>query len=218
MLLSVVRAASPDVLYSVETKLPLVALSIDDGPSESTPEILSVLQEHGARATFFVIGQHVLEQPERVQNMVAAGHEVAHHMMQDQPSIALSAVEFRNNFREMDFILREYGGSRLFRPASGWYNERIVHEATRKGYRVVLGSVYPFDAQIANPSLTAWYVLEHTEPGSIVILHEGPERGPRTAEVLRRVLPELHSRGLQVVSVSELLRAVQDDAAYRTER
>jgi peptidoglycan/xylan/chitin deacetylase (PgdA/CDA1 family) len=217
MLLGIVRRTSPGVIYSVETPLPLVALSIDDGPSDATPQVLAVLKEHEARATFFVIGQNVLDQPERVTNMLASGNEIAHHMMRDEASIRLSPVDFRNNFREMDFILRERGGSRLFRPGSGWYNERILQEARRKGYKVVLGSVYPFDAQIADPDFAARYVLEHTVPGAIVILHDGPERGRRTAEVLRRVLPELRRRGLQVVTVSELLEATQADSAHRPE-
>ncbi|MEX2283412.1 MAG: hypothetical protein WEE89_13095 [Gemmatimonadota bacterium] len=81
----------------------------------------------------------------------------------------------------------------------------MVRVAAERGYRTVLGSVYPFDAQIPLPRFLSWYILQTVRPGGIIILHDGPERGPRTAEVLRRVLPALSSRGYQVVSLSELL-------------
>jgi len=53
----------------------------------------------------------------------------------------------------------------------------------------------------------AWatrYILRNTEPGSIIILHEGGARGQRTVRVLARVLPEMRRRGYRMVSLSEL--------------
>ncbi len=136
--------------------------------------------------------------------MVTEGHELGHHMMADRPSIELAPEAFRARFEEMDAILDEFGGSDVFRPASGWYDDRMVADAARLGYRTILGSVYPFDAQVPFPKLSTWYMRQLTSPGSVLILHDGPERGPRTAEVLRALLPELRSRGIRVVPVTEL--------------
>ena len=199
------RRDSPEVVFYAETAEPVVALTIDDGPSAATPEILEVLDAFGVRATFFVIGEHVAAHPELARRLVADGHELGHHMMLDEPSIDLPPETFRARFREMDGILDGLGGSRVFRPASGWYDDRMVGEADRLGYRTVLGSVYPFDAQLPFPGLASWYVRQHAAPGSVLVLHDGPERGPRTAEVLRRVLPDLLARGYRVVPVSELM-------------
>jgi peptidoglycan-N-acetylglucosamine deacetylase len=201
----VLRSTGTSVLYSVETDQPRVSLTIDDGPSEATPEILAVLEEHHVRATFFLIGKHVEQYPEHARTIVERGHEVAHHMMADEPSIKLSEQEFLASFTQMDSILQDLGGARFFRPGSGWYNDRMIRAAEQFGYRVVLGSVYPFDAQLPYPSMAAWYVTENTEPGSIIVLHDGAERGRRTAEVLRHVLPELKRRGLQVMRLSDLI-------------
>lgn len=199
------RRDSPEVLFYVDGRKPMVALTIDDGPSSATPEILDVLDEHGAHATFFVIGEHVRQHPELARRLVDEGHELGHHMMVDEPSIDLAPAVFRDRFREMDGILDALGGSRVFRPASGWYDRRMVDEAAALGYRTVLGSVYPFDAQLPFPGLAGWYVRQHAAAGSIVVLHDGPERGPRTADVLRSVLPDLLARGYRVGTVSELL-------------
>jgi peptidoglycan-N-acetylglucosamine deacetylase len=199
------RSESPEVLFYVGTREPVVALTIDDGPSAATPEILEVLAANEAQATFFVIGENVRARPELASRLLAEGHELGHHMMVDEPSIEMPAEAFRSHFQEMDGILRGLGGSDLFRPASGWYDDRMVEDAARLGYRTVLGSVYPFDAQVPFPQVSTWYMRQLIGPGSIMVLHDGPERGPRTAEVLRALLPELRARGMRVVSVSKLL-------------
>jgi peptidoglycan/xylan/chitin deacetylase (PgdA/CDA1 family) len=200
------RSESPDVLFYVGTQEPVVALTIDDGPSPATPEILAILAENRAHATFFVIGQNVLEHPDLTRRMVEEGHELGHHMMADEPSIDLAPDAFRSQLEEMDEILDDFGGSNLFRPGSGWYDDRMIDDAAGLGYRTVLGSVYPFDAQVPSPTLSRWYMRQTVGPGSVMVLHDGPERGARTAQVLRSLLPELRARGMRVVTVSTLAR------------
>ncbi|MEX1257463.1 MAG: chitin deacetylase family protein [Gemmatimonadota bacterium] len=199
------RRSTPEVVFSVDTAEKIVALTIDDGPSAATPEILEVLERYGARATFFLIGEEVERRTGLVRTVVEQGHELGHHMMLDAPSRELPDDVFALDFDEMDRRLDKLGGSSLFRPGSGWYDDRMVRAAAERGYRTVLGSVYPFDAQIPWPGFLSWYVLQNAGPGSILVLHDGAERGPRTAEVLRSVLPELARRGYRVVTVSDLL-------------
>lgn len=204
---------SPSVVFSVPVSERVVALSIDDGPSSSTASILRVLAENDAHATFFLIGTNVEARPAGARDILATGNELGHHMMRDRPSRRLTEEAFEASFDEMDAILNGLGGSHLFRPGSGWYNARMVQLAAERGYRTVLGSVYPFDAQIPSGRLASWYVLENAAPGAILIMHDGPERGARTAEVLRRVLPELRRRGYRIVTVSTLLSLADVPAA-----
>lgn len=199
------RQSTPEVVFRTGIAQPVVALTLDDGPSEATPEILDVLDDFGARATFFVIGAQVERHPELARRIVDEGHELGHHMMADEPSIRLAPDAFRARFREMDEVLDGLGGSTVFRPASGWYDRRMVAEAARLGYRTVLGSVYPFDAQLPFPGWAAGYVRRNVRPGAVIVLHDGPERGPRTARILREVLADLVARGYRIVPVSELL-------------
>ncbi len=207
-----VKRSSPDVVFQVPVEERVVALTIDDGPSESTREILGVLEEHGAKATFFVIGSQVEAYPELAREMVEAGHELGHHMMEDVPSLDLPEDQFQERFQEMDRILEGYGGSWLFRPASGWYHDDMVEFAQERGYLTVLGSVYPFDAHVPSSGFASWYVRQHAGPGDILVLHEGLGRGVRTIDALRTILPELKERGYQVVSVSHLMAlAVEGD-------
>src|ERR1700677_5108985 len=52
-----------------------IALTYDDGPNPAaTPQLMEVLAQHGARATFFLIGDHVRRYPGLVRDLHAAGH------------------------------------------------------------------------------------------------------------------------------------------------
>lgn len=205
LVVELARKNTPEVVFRGDTPERLVALTIDDGPSSATPEILEVLAAHGVRATFFVIGAHVREHPEVATRLLEEGHELGHHMMHDEPSIDLAEEAFLEDFREMDGILRGLGGSEIFRPGAGWFDQRMVETAARLGYRTVLGSVYPFDAQLPFSGFSRWFIRQNVSPGAILVLHDGPERGARTADALRSILPELRLRGFEIVPVSELL-------------
>ena len=205
-----VVADDPGVLFSVPVKEPIVALTIDDGPSTETEAILEVLAEHEAAATFFFIGDHLEQHPEVGRRVIEQGHEAGHHMMRDEPSIRLSPEVFAEQFEQTHRLLEELGGSRLFRPGSGWYNDSMTREVERRGYRMVLGWVYPLDALIASSTFSSWFIRSNLRPGAIIILHDGGARGRRTADVLRAILPDLREQGYRVVTVSELLRHSAD--------
>jgi peptidoglycan/xylan/chitin deacetylase (PgdA/CDA1 family) len=207
---------SPDVVFTRPTSERVVALTIDDGPSSATREILDVLAEFDAHATFFVIGDNVHRSPALAQAIVDQGSELGHHMMQDRPTIRLSATEFEARFREMDELLGGFPRTMLFRPGSGWYNSEMLEAVNHRSYRLVLGSIYPLDAQIPSVTAASWYILRWARPGAIIVLHDGPERGRRTAETLRRVLPELTRQGYRMTTVTDLLGREAADPASRS--
>src|ERR1035438_10044435 len=69
---------APSVYRGSQTR-PAIALTFDDGPSESTPELLEILRRYGASATFFQCGANVRRLPEIARDVVAAGHEIGNH-------------------------------------------------------------------------------------------------------------------------------------------
>ena len=196
---------SPEVTYFVVTDRPAVALTIDDGPDPvATPRILDVLKRHGARATFFVISDRVAGNEVLMQRILDEGHEVANHLTRDEPSILLPATEFEEELRTAHETLADYQESRWFRPGSGWYDDAMLATVGRHGYSTVLGSVYPFDAQISSTTFAGHHILANVHPGAIIVLHDVGERGLRTAAALDAILPELEARGLQVTTLSDL--------------
>lgn len=198
--------ASPEVLYFVETDRPAVALTIDDGPDPtSTPQILDLLERHGARATFFLITDRVPGNEAVVRRILDDGHEIGNHLTREGPSIRLPAERFERELVAAHEVLSSYAAQRWFRPGSGFYNRGMLKTAQRHGYTTVLGSVYPLDAQIPSASFAERHILANVRPGSIIVLHDVGERGTRTAATLGTVLPELEARGLEVTTLSELV-------------
>lgn len=196
---------STRVLFHVETTDSLVALTLDDGPSSATPRILDVLARHEAKATFFVLGERARRHGDLIRRLVHAEHELGNHLYHDRPTWRLSREELRSALARTDSVLAPYGGTRWIRPGGGWVDEDLLAVVAERGDRVALGSVYPFDATLPFPDLLTGFVLRKVRPGSVIVLHDGPDRGRRTADVLVRVLPELRARGYRVVTLGRLV-------------
>lgn len=200
----------PDILWHVPTSSNTVALTIDDGPSEHTDEIMQILKSNGATATFFVIGAQVIGRERTLQDLVRNGNELGNHAMRDEPSRSLTDAALLDQIQSVESMLHEVYVAvdveqppKYFRPGSGFFNERMRRLLASLGYRLVLGSIYPHDPQIPFWRVNARHVLSMLRPGGIVICHD---RRSWTAPMLRRVLPEIQRRGYRVVTITELLK------------
>jgi peptidoglycan/xylan/chitin deacetylase (PgdA/CDA1 family) len=200
----------PDVLFQQVKAGPLVALSFDDSPhAASTPLILDVLAEHDARATFFMIGQHVAGNEEIVRRLVDEGHELGNHMMSDAPSARLSPAAFERELLQTHELLARFGPVRWFRPGHTWFNRRMLDQIHQHGYRCAMASAYALEFLPVSAPYAARHILLNVRPGGLIILHDGVPNLERTIAVLRRILPSLRRRGYRVVTVSELAAAGQ---------
>jgi peptidoglycan/xylan/chitin deacetylase (PgdA/CDA1 family) len=205
-LMAHLRARSPEVIYSIDTDQPVVALTIDDGPDETySRKILDLLKKHHAHATFFIITERVPGNEEILQRMVEEGHEIGNHLTEDEPSIKLTNQQFEQELIQSDQILSQYGEVVWIRPGSGWFNDEMLETINEHGYHLALGSVYPYDPQIGLAWYSAKYVLWKAKPGAVIVLHDYENRGKRTVAALEEILPQLEDRGYQVVTLSELL-------------
>ena len=199
----------PDVLWRVSTSSKIVALTIDDGPSEYTNEIFQILNSNGATATFFVIGSQVGGHENLLQDLIRDGNELGNHAMHDEPSRSLSDAALRNQIRSVEEMLEKaYAAAdagdppKYFRPGSGFFNERMRKVLAKLDYRLVLGNIYPHDPQIHFWRFNASHILSMLRPGGIIICHD---RRSWTAPMLRKVLPEIRRRGYQITTITGLL-------------
>ena len=196
---------NPLVVYEVQTQAKVIALTIDDGPdAATTPEILRVLEQNGAHATFFIITSRVPGNEELLRRVVAEGHELGNHLVRDEPSLKLAPAEFQRQLLESHGALSRFARVRWFRPGSGKYDDRMLATLEAHGYRCALGSVYPFDPQIRWSWFSRRFILSNVQPGSVVILHDWTSKGRRTVKTLSKVLPALQKRGFRVVTLTEL--------------
>ena len=200
----------PHVLWRVSTSSKIVALTIDDGPSEYTNEIMQVLKANGAAATFFIIGSQVAGQEDTLQHLIRNGNELGNHAMYDEPSRSLSDATLVEQIQSVEDMLRDAYAAidaetppKYFRPGSGFFSKKMRAVLGSLGYQLVLGSIYPHDPQIPFWRINASHILSMLQPGGIIICHD---RRSWTVPMLRKVLPEIRRKGYRVVTVTELLR------------
>lgn len=200
----------PDVLFHVPTNKKIIALTLDDAPSEYTNEIIQILNANDATATFFVIGSQVGGRQEILQELVRNGNELGNHAMYDEPSRSLSDSALVEQMESVQKSIRSaYDAVRIeappnyFRPGSGFFSERMRRVMRTMDYRLVLGGIYPHDPQIPYWWVNARHILSKIRPGGIIICHD---RRSWTVPMLKKVLPEMRRRGYRIVTVSELLK------------
>ncbi len=189
-----------------------VALTFDDGPHPNfTPKILSLLNNYDARATFFVLGQHVVRYPWLVRELVEAGQEVENHSFTHLrfPSKGQKAWLREIERTELELDLLGCPDHHLFRPPFSDYHKGLLQFLAHIRQALVLWSVDSADWREPDPLAIAVNVLSQVVPGAIVIFHDSDETGEAdrqpTVEALGLILPALKARGYELVTVSELL-------------
>lgn len=196
----------PRIVWRVDTREALVALSFDDGPApDHTPRVLELLARYDARATFFLIGNRVVAHPATVEQIRAGGHEVANHYYTLRSTLRATDQEFADDLKRTGEALHLEGPLKLFRPPGGRIRSRHLDEAMRQGYTCVLGSAYPFDGQRPPAAYIRWVVSKNLAPGTIVILHDGIADPSRSIDALPGILEAGRRKGPRFVSVGTLL-------------
>ncbi|KAI4124764.1 MAG: hypothetical protein LQ347_005608 [Umbilicaria vellea] len=200
----------PDVLWRVSTSSKVVALTIDDGPSEYTKEIMQILHSNDVTATFFIIGSQVAGHEETLQSLIRNGNELGNHAMHDEPSRSLSDAVLADQIKSVEKTLHVIYAAvdvdpppKYFRPGSGFFSVRMREILRKLNYRLVLGNIYPHDPQVPFWRINSSHILSMLRPGGIIICHD---RRSWTPPMLRKVLPEIRRKGYRVVTVTELLR------------
>jgi len=199
---------APNVVWRVPTDQPLVALSFDDGPDPVfTPQVLDLLKEHDAYATFFLIGDRARAHPKVVEAIKAGGHEVANHYHVRGTTLLHNRAEFVNYLDRAEQAIGLAPGPKLFRPPGGIAWPSQTRLARDRGYTCVLGSAYPHDPARPPARYIRWLIEKNMVPGTIVILHDGISDPSRSLEALPHVLATAGQRGVSFVSVGTLLAA-----------
>lgn len=175
-------------------------LTIDDGPDpEDTPRILELLEQHRARATFFVIGRRAQQHPELLAEIVRRGHELGCHT-QTHPAGTFWSAGPRRVRREIDenlAFLRAAGAApRWFRAPAGIKN-LFLDRALRERRLACIGwSIRSHDCFARNPEWIAARVMRQVRPGAIVLMHEGPSVSPAVrVNAIALVLQSLSTAG-----------------------
>ncbi|MGZ3420073.1 MAG: polysaccharide deacetylase family protein, partial [Polyangiales bacterium] len=161
---------------------PRVALTFDDGPSlQTTPQVLDLLEESGAKATFFAIGKKLAGEGKALARRAReAGHAIACHGFAHDRLFALRGHKrVREDLLAALAAIEDATGARttLFRPPIGHTNPTIARVAEELGLTIVGFSVRGYDGTSrARADRVRHRVISGLSDGAIVLLHDGAER------------------------------------------
>ena len=200
-----------------------VALTFDDGPDEKwTPQILKVLQQKGAPASFFVIGDEAMQNSGILKLAYKLGNEIGNHTFThpDFETISKDNIQIQLNLTEL-FLESALGvKTHLFRPPYGIDHQpetaseiQMLPVPQAMGYIIVGARIDPHDwgevEGVPPPpaDVIVQRVLADTEAGkgNIILLHDGGGDRSHTVEALPQIIDGLRAKGFQFVSVSDLL-------------
>jgi peptidoglycan/xylan/chitin deacetylase (PgdA/CDA1 family) len=188
-----------------------IALTFDDGPHpEHTRRVMDLLEQHGHRGTFFVIGARAASEPELLAEMVRRGHQLANHSYHHAHTTPfLPPARLADELAQAQAVLARAGAApRWFRPPVGILSPRVVEAARRARLELVGWTATARDGVRTTVEEAAARLLRALRPGAILVLHDAAERGgraPIAAEVLARICDELAARKLRSVTLDELL-------------
>lgn len=187
-----------------------VALTFDDGPHpQGTPQVLEILREAGAPATFFLAGEQVVQRPALVAEIVAAGHRVELHCHRHRNLLRLTARQLLDDAERAKAAIEEAGGQAIadYRPPYGIFSGAGLRAIRRRGWRPVLWSQWGRDwSRRETPDSIARRSTASARAGDILLLHDAdfysaPDSWVRTVAALPIILEELEGRGLKPISL-----------------
>ena len=186
-----------------------VHLTFDDGPHpDATPRILDLLAEHGATASFFVVGQNVDAHPQIVERTLAEGHVVGSHGYLHSHAWRTSPWDTAHDLAQGRTVLAGLGGGELgsqwFRPPFGKLNYGSLRFLSP---RTAWWTVDPFDYECATGDEVLAGVEGRLSPGAVVLLHDGRLDGDSpqpTIDGVRQILEAGRREGLRFESLAAL--------------
>lgn len=172
--------------------------------NEFLEEMLDVLRENKAGATFFLVGRWVRQNEAMAKAIVDGGFEVASHGDSDAVSMGkLGLLEAAEQIRLAAETIERVCGVRpvYFSPHRGELSEHVLKAAVEEKSRVIMWTVDTVDWKLPGVDVMKEKILNQAKGGSLILMHPTKQ----TAEFLRHVIPGLRSRGLEPVSLSVLL-------------
>ncbi len=195
----------------------LLALTFDDGPSESTPLILEALAREQVRGTFFVCGRNVERLPQVGREVLAAGHEFGNHTHRHRYLLPLGADAVRREVAEAQKAIEDGLGVSpwLFRSPYGVRSPWLGAALEECGLTEVQWTVIGRDWRLGATAVAA-RVLRQADAGGIVCLHDGDGVNlaadrRATAAALGEMLPRLRDAGYRFVTAGEMLGALVEE-------
>ncbi len=187
----------------VDAARPMVALTFDDGPSVNTDRILDILEKYNGVATFFVTGDNASKYGDVLRRIVNEESQIGNHTYGHLRLTLLSAEEIKSQINRVQEIVASATGiyPTVVRPPYGSYNDFVKSNVDLK---MLNWSVDTRDWETRDAQSTYDKVINTLADGNVILMHD---LYSQTADAVEKIVPEIISRGYQLVTVDQLIYA-----------
>lgn len=191
----------------VETQEKVVALTFDDGPTDKTGAILSLLDDYEVKATFFLIGQDIEEHPEEAKKIVEAGHQIGNHTYSHKRMVLKSPSFIKKEIEKTDALIATIGYQEIpvVRPPYGKKLIGFPYYLNKHQRETITWNLEP-DTFFTKTEDKINYVKENIQPGSIILLHPMYDQTDNELQTIEGILQSLTDEGYTFVTVDDLFK------------
>ena len=191
----------------------VIALTFDDGPGPYTAQLLDILDQHGAKATFFLIGSKVSSQANVVRSIHARGHQLGNHSWSHSELPKLPADQIASEIDRTNDAIKQATGvtPAILRPPYGAVNSAVLEQLRLHGMSSVLWSVDTRDWADRNSDIVCSRAVAGARPGAVILMHDIHQT---SVGAVPCILGALKQQGYSFVTVQGLLGNMAPGAGY----
>lgn len=192
-------------IYSVATDEKVLALGFNCAWDDAdVPQILQILSENDAKATFFIVGEWAEKYPESLKKISNAGHELGNHSYSHPDMTRQTRDEAVGQIKKCDDAIEKITGKRprLFRAPSGAYNNAVLEAAGAQGHSAIQWDCDSRDWKNPPAADMVSRVVGGVQKGSITLFHVGKAN---TVEALPEIIRQLKEKGYRFAPVGEII-------------
>lgn len=174
-------------------------VTFDDGPGDATAEVLDILDQYQAKATFFVVGSAAAGAPATLDDIKARGHALGAHTWSHPDLTRLSPDGVREELESTLAVAPQIGG--CMRPTYGAIDAQSGAVAEEMGLQPIMWTGQAFDWRPPPVSKIVADIKSVTSPGAVILLHDGGGDRSNTVAALRELMPFWQSQGYQLEAI-----------------
>jgi len=192
-------------VYEADKESKMIAMTFDDGPGSYTQDLLDTLEENGAKATFFMLGDRINEAGgKNIERMQALGCELGNHSYSHPKLTNLDTEEIKDQFDKTDNLIAQYASGEVATVARTPYGAQDIDVTMTINKPCIYWNLDTEDWNTRDVQSNIEAVLNNVSDGSIVLMHDIHQE---TVESCKTIIPKLIEQGYQLVTVSELAQA-----------
>lgn len=183
-----------------------IALTFDDGPTEYTSQVLDLLKQYQAKATFFCIGKHIEQHPDIAQRILAEGHTIGNHSYSHPNNIGfLSSSKVIEQIQQCDKVIEQYLAIQtpFYRPPFGITNPHIAKAIQKTKHQVVGWNNRSLDTVIRSEEKIYNRIYKRITKKNMILLHDTSKK---SVVVLEKLLKQLSQENYKMVNLEEFLK------------